>query len=129
MQSNASIATQTQNDEWAEVTVPLIQHWARMVEAQAEELATYRRQIRAIDARATRLYNENHTLHGLFNEAEAELHYHRQTNLRLSALLTRIEAENPGLDPIYAQLHVAMIEGTVENPIDLTTDEELDEEM
>ena len=42
---------------------------------------------------------------------------------------TRIEAENPGLNPIYAQLHVAMIEGTVENPIDLTADEELDEEL
>jgi len=129
MQSNASIATQTQNDEWAEVTVPLIQHWARMVEAQAEELATYRRQIRAIDARATRLYNENITLHGMFNESEAELHWHQQTNLRMSALLTRIEAENPELDPIYAQLHTAMIEGTVGNPIDLTADEELDEEL
>lgn len=129
MQSNANIATQTQNDEWAEVTVPLIQHWSTMVDNQRIEIATLHRQLRAIDARATRLYNENNTLHGLFNESEAELHWHRQTNLRLSALLTRIEAENPGLNPIYAQLHVAMIEGTVENPIDLTADEELDEEL
>jgi len=127
MNSNAQVPTNN-NPAQGDVSVVLIQHWARMVDAQQLDMATMRRQIRTIDARATRLYNENVTLHGMFNESEAELGHHQQLNVRLSLLIARILAENPELAPNYAHLHHALIEGTQENPIDLTTDEELDDE-
>jgi len=117
------------NPAQGDVTVVLIQHWARMVDAQRLDMATMRRQIRTLDDRASRLYRENITMHGLFNESEAELHYHSQLNQRFSLLIARILSENPELSANYTHLYHALIEGTEENPIDLTTDEELDEEL
>jgi len=129
MNSNAQAPPSQNTRSSADVTVVLIQHWADMVDRQREDIANANRQIRAIDARATRLYNDNLQLHGLFNESEAELHYHQNQNQRFSLLIVRILLENPQLSNHYTQLYHAMIDGTEENPIDLTTAEELDQEM
>jgi len=127
--NSTPVQQQNQNATEGRVTVALLQHWALMVNEQREQLATAEQQIRRLDDRASRLYRESITLHGLFNESEAELHYFQQTNQRLSLLISRILSENPGLSPNYTHLYQALIEGTEENPIDLTTDEEIDEEL
>lgn len=127
--NSTPVQQQNQNATEGRVTVALLQHWALMVDEQREQLVTAEQQIRRLDDRASRLYRESITLHGLLNESEAELHYFQQTNQRLSLLISRILSENPGLSPNYTHLYHALIEGTEENPIDLTTDEELDEEL
>jgi len=100
-----------------------------MVAEQREQLQAATTQIVRLDDRATRLYHDALHLHGLYNEATEELHYHERLNMQLSALITRIIIENPDLPRVYTDLHLAMIEGTAERPIDLTTEEELDEEL
>jgi len=128
MQSTS--ATRVNNTvESTRVQVVLLQHWATMVAEQREQLSTATDQIVRLDARATRLYQDGIVLHGLYNEAVEELHYHGNLNLQMSALITRILAENPELPRVYTDLHLAMIDGTADRPIDLTADEELDEEL
>jgi len=130
MNPNASApSVQIRPEIVGQVSAVLLQNWATMVDEQADQLGTARRQLRAIDQRATRMYNENVTLHGLFNESEAELHYHQQLNQRLSLLIGRILLENQELPSRYVHEYHSLIDGTEGNPIDLTTDEELDVEM
>jgi len=109
------------------VSVVLIQHWATMVNALRDELEVTRAQLRTIEDRAGRQYRDIIHIHGLFNESEAELHYHRQVNARLEDLIEQIFVENPQLEETHWRALDAIVIGTAWNPIDLTTDEEIDE--
>lgn len=104
----------------------LLQHWATMVEDQRLQLAEATRQVNTLDDRAARLYQDTITLHGLYNEAHEELHYHEQLSQRLAMLITRILSENAELPGNYRDEFNSLL-GTQDHPIDLTTDEELDE--
>jgi len=97
-----------------------------MVEEQRLQLAVATRQVTTLDERATRLYRDATMLHGLYNEAAEELHYHEQLSQRLAMLITRILSENAQLPQNYRDEFNAML-GTQDHPIDLTTDEELDD--
>jgi len=128
MQSAFASIVPGDNSENPRVQTILLQHWATMVDEQRATIATAERQIILLDERATRLYRDALQLHGLFNEADAELRYHEQLSQRLSMLITRILSENAELPSIYRDEFNAML-GTQDHPIDLTTDEELDEEL
>lgn len=99
-----------------------------MVSEQREHITTAERQIILLDNRATRLYQDALQLHGLYNEADEEFRYYEQLSRRLSMLVTRILTENANLPSIYRDEFNALL-GTQDHPIDLTADEELDEEL
>jgi len=130
MQSNVPVSDAEERNAIArgEVSVILLQNWAQQVNEQRAQLAVATEQVIALDARCTRIYNDAVQIHGLFNESEAELHYHRQLNTQLSLLIVQMLNENPELGA-YTERYHALIEGTEYNPIDLTTDEEIDEEL
>lgn len=128
MQSANASPTPGSTSDSGRVQTVLLQHWATMVDEQREQLTTATRQIILLDDRATRLYRDSIMLHGLYNEAAEELHYHEQLSQRLSMLITRILSENAQLPTIYRDEFNAML-GTQDHPIDLTADEELDEEL
>jgi len=111
------------------VSVVLVQHWATMVNEAREELEATRVQLRAIEARAGRQYRDIIHVHGLLNESEAELHYFRQTNARLTELIDQMFRENPQLVEEHQREYDAIVIGTEWNPIDLTADEELEFEL
>jgi len=111
------------------VSVVLVQHWAAMVNDLREELEATRAQRHTIEERAGRLYRDLIDVHGLFNESEAELHYFRQTNARLTELIDQIFRENPQLVSDHQREYDAIVIGTEWNPIDLTADEEIDNDL
>lgn len=109
----------------------LLSNWADMVTDAHDQCDEYRRQLRVLDERATRLHRDNVVLHGLINEAYAETGAHERLALRLSALVLRIIRENPAVAiEAYRDEYLAAINDfNGQNPIDLTADEELDEDM
>jgi len=111
------------------VTEVLLQHWAEMVNDQRAELNTAIDQITSLDERATRLYQEVIQIHTLYNESETELAWHIRSCRLMFTLLTTIFRENPDLPIHYSEQFIAAMDGTMENPIDLTTDEVLEVEL
>jgi len=109
----------------------LIHHWATMVEEQAATINDYRTQLVEIDARADRLYSDNIVLRGLIDESFNETRSHERLALALSALLLKIMRENPeATQERYRDQYLAAINDfNGETPIDLTTEEELDEDL
>jgi len=124
----AQAPNQTQSDA-GRVSVVLIQHWATMITDLRTELETTRAQLRTIEDRAGRQYQDIIHIHGLFNESEAELHYFRQANARLTELIDHMFRENPQLVEEHQREYDAIVIGTEWNPIDLTADEELEFEL
>jgi len=115
----------------------LLQNWANMVaDARARtatvqaDLTVAERQVEILDARATRLYQDNIELSAMLNdftEADAQKD---QLIMRLTDLVISMVRENPNLRAEYRDEFFAAIAGfTPENPIDLTAEEELDEDL
>lgn len=123
----------------SDVTEVLIQHWAQMVnETQArldalrDSYGTALYQIQTLENRNRDLYLDNLDLHQTVNElvvsdAEKDL-----LIMRLTDLIIKMMRENPTLrsNTEYRDEYFSAIAGfTPENPIDLTADEEIDEDL
>jgi len=117
-------------DEQGRLPTVLLQHWATMVTEQGEQLEQYRTQLATVEARADRAYQDNILLHGLVNQAYQETAAHERLAMQLSALVLRIMRENPGaVREEYRDHYFSAINDFNEtNPIDLTTDEELEDD-
>lgn len=109
----------------------LVQHWATQVAEQQQQIGQYQRQLTEVEARATRLYNDASTIHGLYNEALDDLAASETLSVALGRLILRMITENQGLARAsYREEYLAAINAYSErNPIDLTADEELDEDL
>jgi len=130
MQYNYSTGTTTEGSDSNRVQVILLQNWATMVDELGRSLQRARAQNGHLELRMRRMHRDAIERDGLLDEALADLHSQELTTLGLSELLARIYREHPNLQPIYETRHNDTIAGfSMENPIDLTTEEELDDEF
>jgi len=123
----------------SEVTEVLIQHWGEMVRESERRLATLRDnyatalvQIEQLDNRNDALYNDNLDMQRMLNDFVVSDNEKDALILRLTDLIITMVRENPNLrdEPRYRDEYFAAIAGfTPDTPIDLTADEELDEDL
>lgn len=121
----------------ADVTVVLIQHWANRVqevEARITDLReSYAHALRinnTLESRNADLYMDNLDLHRQCTEQVVQLAEQAAMSFRLQDMVINMVRENPELRERYRDEFWASVVGyTPGNPIDLTTDEELDEDL
>jgi len=129
----------TGNAEGAESLVYpiLLQNWARMVresnartETVTANLRVAERQVELLDNRATRLYEDNLDMQRMLNNFAESDAQKDLLIMRLTDLVIAMVRENPDLRDEYRNEFFAAIAGfTPENPIDLTANEELDDDL
>jgi len=129
-------APQANTSDVAEV---LIQHWGGMVREYQRRLedvrdnyATALLQIEQLDNRNDALYHDNVDLHATLNEFVVQDAEKDVLIMRLTDLIVTMVRENPHLrdEPRYRNEYFAAIAGfTPDTPIDLTADEEIDEDL
>jgi hypothetical protein len=139
MASNNGGTSNTQRANTSDVTEVLIQHWAEMVHQTQARLDGLRNnyaaaliQIEQLDNRNDALYHDNLDMHRTLNEFVVSDHEKDALILRLTDLIITMIRENPHLrdEPRYRDEYFAAIAGfTPDQPIDLTADEEIDENL
>jgi len=121
------------NEEFARgnrLQLVLMQHWAEMITSQREELAVATRQIATLDERATQLYNDNVAQHGMLDQALNEINAHETMSTRMLHVIERIFREDAEIENKYrGVLFSIMAEFSEAVPVDLTTEEELDDDL
>jgi len=115
----------------ARLQTTLLTHWAEMVNERGDQIEVLNTQLNAVSDRADRLYRDNVILHGLIDEAYADVDSQSRLSLRLSELVMRIIREIPGAArEDYRDEYLAAVNDFNRGEIiDLTADEEMDEEL
>ena len=108
--------------------VVLIQHWATMVNDLREELAATQAQLATIEDRAGRMYRQ-YQLARTVQRVRGGVALLPPDERSSFDLIDQIFRANPQLNENWLREYESIIIGTEWNPIDLTTDEELDEEL
>lgn len=115
----------------ARLQTTLLTHWAEMVNERGDQIEVLNAQLTTVSDRADRLYRDNVILHGLIDEAYADVDSQSRLSLRLSELVMRIIREIPGAArEDYRDEYLAAVNDFNRGEIiDLTADEEMDEEL
>lgn len=119
------------------VSVVFLQHAAQMISDRDATIAEVRSDWRAalgynarLEARAERLYSDNLRLQRELLRLDVVASQGGVLNTGLTQLMLQIITENPTLRDQYRNTFFQLVAGfTPEDPIDLTTDEELDDDL
>lgn len=119
------------NGDRHQVVEILLQNWAVMVDEAREEARSAEQLLASVEARASRLFLDNTILHDTVNRSFEETAQYERLALRMSHLVLRLIRENPEIQRAeYRDEYLDAINAfNAENPIDLTANEVIDEEM
>jgi len=111
-----------------ELQTVLITHWATMVRQMGSQLRRAHESIERHRAVNQKLYNSNVELRSEIADAHLDQWRSEDHSVDLSALIWRMLQENPELSREYARMHQNIITRPRPEVIDLTTEEELDDD-
>jgi hypothetical protein len=110
-----------------ELQTVLITHWATMVRQMEAQLRTAHAQIERHRQQNQLLYNANVALRSEISDAHLALWREEDQGADLTALIWTMLQEND-LDENYARMHQRILTRPAPEIIDLTTEEELDDD-